>query len=78
MAKKLTPPALQVPTSYERPETKRGSPMKIAALICATAAEDRGTAVLVIPSAVSPPLMENKESAIEAPRRIFQTNIGRI
>lgn len=44
--------------------------MKMAALICETAAEDRGTAVLVIPSAVSPPLL-NLKLAIEELRREF-------
>lgn len=47
--------------------------MKMAALICVTAAEDKGTAVLVIPSAVSPPLLHLK-LAIKAPREIIGRN----
>jgi hypothetical protein len=43
----LTPPAAQVPTSYDKPALKRGSPMKMAAFTIFTAGEESWTAVLV-------------------------------
>jgi hypothetical protein len=50
-----TPPAAQVPTSYESPARNIGSPMKMAALTMLTADEDSCTAVLVYPWLGSPP-----------------------
>lgn len=62
----LTPPALQVPTPYDRPYTYVGAPIKIAALTCPTAPAENWTAVLVYPWFGSPP-PQKATSKISAP-----------
>lgn len=62
----LTPPDLQVPTSYESPYTYVGLPCRITALIWVMAPADMGMAVDVTPWLGSPP-PQKALSKISAP-----------